>query len=374
MRIAINCRSFLLKHYAGIGRYASNLVKSLSELDHENEYLLYVKKGLFDFKRQVPSVNAPNFHVKVDNFNQGLNKTLGKVDIYHSPSPDYLNIESAKIIVTVHDLVYKTFPQGHTSATAIETEKHMQEIVKKASKIICCSKSTLLDLHKYFDIDKNKSCIVYQGVDKNEFFPAKGKELEMAQNVVALKGVDGPFILFVGTIEPRKNIDNIIYAYSLLKSKRKFSGKLVCIGVKGWKSEGTFELIKRLGLSSDVFFLGYVTNRELRYFYSLAEVFVFPSFYEGFGFPILEAFSCGAAVVTSNVSSCPEIAQDAALTVGPQRFEEIAEAIERVITDKNFKHDLQQRAIKRSHDFSFAKTAEETLKVYREVYQLGGVA
>lgn len=366
MRIAINCRSFLLRQYAGIGRYAHNLVKYLSEIDSQNEYYLYAKKGIFDFKRQIPQIKAENFIVKTDNFNHGLNKVLGKVDVYHSPSPDSLGIDDAKIVVTIHDFVYKAYPKGHTQSTLDATEQQMQEIVKKASKIICVSQSTRNDLHKYFSIDPSKTCVVYHGVGKNDFFQAKGKEQEMAKSVVESKGIKEPYILFVGTIEPRKNLENILYAFSTLKSKKRFAGKLVCIGAAGWMSEGIADTIGRLGLKNDVVFLGFVTNHELRYFYNLAEVFVFPSFYEGFGFPIVEAFSCGAAVVTSNVSSCPEIAQDAALIVNPQQFEEIANAVERILVDQHLKHELQQKAMKRAGDFSFLNTARETLRVYQE--------
>src|SRR3989338_3798947 len=142
MRIAINCRSFLLRRYAGIGRYAHNLVQTLSEIDKENEYYLYLKKGLFDAKRRIPKIPSKNIFVKRDMFNRGLTKTLGAVDIYHSPSPDFLDIDNAKIVVTVHDLIYKTYAQGHTPETVETTERQMQEIIRKASKIICCSKST----------------------------------------------------------------------------------------------------------------------------------------------------------------------------------------------------------------------------------------
>ncbi len=369
MRIAINCRSFLLRQYAGIGRYASNLVKHLSEIDSKNEYYLYAKKGIFDFRRQFPRIRAKNFIVKSDYFNSGLNKTLGPTEVYHSPSPDLLEIDNTKIVVTIHDLVYKAFPQGHTQSTLEMTEKQMQGIIKKATRMICVSQSTRNDLHKFFSIDKSKTSVVYHGVDKNEFFPLRDGEYETALSLVRSKGVEGPYLLSVGTIEPRKNLENILFAFSLLKSKKKFNGVLVCIGAEGWMTDRLGETIKQLNLAKDVVFLGYVTNRELRYFYNLAEAFVFPSFYEGFGFPILEAFHCKAAVVTSNVSSCPEIAGDAALIVNPQKFEEIAAAIERFLVDKNFKSQMQQRAIKRAGDFSFLNMAKETLKVYEAAFQ-----
>ncbi len=368
MNIGINCRSFLRKQYAGIGRYAYNLVKSLSEIDQENIYSLYAKKGLFDFKRNLPRFSSSNFHRKIDWFSQGIGKILKDVDLYHSPSPDMLPSTNAKIIVSVHDLIYRTYPQGHTPETVAETEKHFQDIVQKASKIICCSENTRSDLHKFFSIQENKTCVIYQGVDKNKFCVLNSQDLHEADSLIKAKGVTGPFILFVGTIEPRKNLENLIYAFSLLKRKNKFSGKLVIVGMRGWMSEGLSDLIKKEGLLNDIQILGYLTDEELCVLHNKTEVFVFPSFYEGFGFPILEAFTCGAVVVTSNTSSCAEVAQDAAIQVNPYDFKSIADGIERSLEDEKLRNDLRQKGISRAKNFSFAQTAQKTLALYKEVF------
>lgn len=367
MRIAINCRSFLKKNYTGIGRYAHNLVTHLSEIDRENEYCLYVQKRFFDPQRRVPRIPAKNFSVKLDWFNRGPGKTLGKVDVYHSPSPDFIHVPGAKIIVTVHDLIYKTYPQGHTPQTCATTDQQLHAIVKQADRIICCSQSTGNDLKKFFDVDEQRIRLIYQGVDKSVFYPLNDEERKGAHSVLQKQGIDQPFLLFVGTIEPRKNLLNVLAACAILKEKKKFDGKLVVAGMKGWLSEGLKEVIGNLKLEEDIIFLGYVTDEELRCLYNLAEVFVFPSFYEGFGFPIVEALSCSAAVVTSNVSSCPEIAGDAALTVEPDNPEDIAGAIGRILQDNAFKVGLQQKAIERAKHFSFRRTAQQTLKVYEEV-------
>ncbi len=371
MRIAINCRSFLNRNYTGIGRYALNLVQSLGEIDPENEYWLYAQKKYFDFKRQIPRVTAKNFLVKVDWLGKGIDKTLQEADVYHSPSPDFINIHHAKIVVTVHDLVYKKYPQGHTPQTCETTDQQLVRIVEQAAKIICCSKNTLNDLCEYFPAAKDKGCLVYQGVDKNIFFPLTQQDLSTANQVLKRKGVHGPFILFVGTIEPRKNLQNLLLAFSELKNKKKFSGQLVVVGMKGWMIEGLEQVIEKFNLKDDVIFPGYVTDKELRYFYNLTEVFVFPSFYEGFGFPIVEALSCGAAVVTSNVSSCPEIARDAALTVDPYNPNAIAQTIIQVMEDRDLRESLRMKALTRASEFSFLRNAQETLAVYKEVYERG---
>lgn len=368
MKIAINCRSFLKDHYTGIGRYAYNLVKFLSEIDSENEYYLYVPKGIFDRKRKAPRFDAPNFHVQLDYLNRGPDKILREVDIYHSPSPYSLEMAGAKIIVTVHDLIYLTYPQGHTQQTIDETHKQFPQILEKAEKVICVSKSTMADLRRHFDMHPSKMRLVYQGIDRNVFYPLEPPEKNKAREVVRSKGVNGPFLLFVGTIEPRKNLAGLADAFSILKDKKIFSGKLVVIGMKGWIEGPVFDLIEQRKLKDDIIFLGYLSSQELCYFYNLAEVFVFPSFYEGFGFPIVEALSCGTPVVTSNKSSCPEVADQAALLVDPHNPPEISEAIERILKDTALQKTLRQKGFHRALDFSFVNTAKNTLRVYQEVY------
>ena len=371
MDIAINCRSFLNKNYTGIGRYTYHLLKSLSEIDNQNSYLLYARKGIFNHNRKITNFGAKNFFLRIDRFHKGLEKTVGKIDIYHSPSPDTVNINhGVKIVVTVHDLIFKTFPQGHTQKTIEETEKQFENFINKASKIICCSKSTMHDLQKYFHVKDEKVSLVYQGVDKNVFYIIGKEEERQAEHTLRSKGIRDPFILFVGTIEPRKNLENLLYAFEKIKAKQMFNGKLVVIGMQGWMSEGIEGLIRKLELEDDVLFLGYLPDEELRYFYNKAEVFIFPSFYEGFGFPIVEAFSCGTPVITSNISSCPEVAQDAALMVDPHNFEDIAQAIARIVHDPKLKRELREKGLKRAGDFSFHNTARKTLEVYRDVYKL----
>lgn len=369
MRIAINCRSFLNKNYTGIGRYTSQLIQSLGEIDQENQYFLYTPKRFFSSRKRLPRVPARNFFLKIDRFSRGVEKTVGSMDLYHSPSPEtWPQMNGTKVIVTVHDLIFKTYPQGHTASTIAFAQDQFQSIVEKAAKIICCSKSTLDDLNRYFKVEAKKTVLIYQGVNQNDFYQIDEKEGKLAEQMIHSKGIDGPFILFVGTIEPRKNLRNLLAAFSLLKNKKIFIGKLVLIGMQGWLSDDLAGFVDELGIKEDVAFTGFLSNQELRHFYNKAMAFVFPSFYEGFGFPIVEAFSCGAPVVTSNVSSCPEVASDAALKVDPNSPEEIAQAVGRVLEDSSLRNELREKGLKRAAQFTFSNTARQTLKVYEEVY------
>lgn len=370
MRVVINCRSFLKKHYTGIGRYTYHLVKSLSDLDQDNEYQLYARKGLFSFNKKLPNFQAKNFIPRIDRFNRGPAKTVKDADIYHFPSPGPLDAPAnAKIIVTVHDVIFKAYPAGHTQQTIEAGQGQFEQIKEKASKIICCSKSTADDLKEYFKIPDEKIALVYQGVDKNIFYRLKKEDEWLADKVLNEKKVKTPFILFVGTIEPRKNLINLIHAFHKLRIEGKFLGSLVVAGMKGWMLDDIGALVKKLELTKHIIFSGFLTDRELCLFYNKAEVFAFPSFYEGFGFPIIEAFCCGTPVVTSNVSSCPEIAGDAAVTVNPNSPGDIAGAINRIIGDDALKDLLRSKGQKRAGDFDFRTTAQKTLEVYKEVYE-----
>lgn len=367
MKIAIDIRSTLKKTRTGVGQYTYNLVKNLAGLDREDEFLLYSKIKLFSRDKKLPDIKGKNIVHKTDRFNAGLDRSLGKVDIFHTPSQDMLNINGTKIVVTVHDLIFKMFDYGHSQDTIAIAERQILDTIAKADKIICYSKSTISDLQRLYSVPDKKIELVYVGVDRDNFYPMSEQEIQEAKNIVSDFGVGEDFILFVGTIEPRKNIGNLILAFDRLKSKNGIPHKLVIIGMKGWMYEKIFRLYDESRYKKDIIFLDYQPNNILKNFYNLADVFVYPSFYEGFGFPILEAFSCGRAVVTSNVSSCKEIGEEAALLVEPNNVDELANAISKILGDSQLKETLQRKGLEKSKSFSWQETARKTLAVYKEV-------
>ncbi|HLF17956.1 MAG TPA: glycosyltransferase family 1 protein [Candidatus Omnitrophota bacterium] len=369
MRIAIHCRSFMNKQFTGIGRYASSLARALEEIDQHNEYLLYAPKGLFHTKRSVPSAKARNFTVKVDWLGRGLSKMMGATDIVHLPSPDICDVKDVKLVVTIHDLVYKAFPQGHTEETLKLTDEQMRFLLPRASKFICCSQNTAKDLMRFFQVESARISVVYPGINKDIFYQMGEEEKPQARHALKALGVEGPFILFVGTIEGRKNLKNLLKGFALLKQRGNYSGKLVVCGMAGWKNEDLSRTIDELNLRNELLLPGFLKDEELRYLYNSADCFVFPSFYEGFGYPIVEAFSCGCPVVTSNAASCPEVGGDAAVTVDPQNPEEIATAIRPLLEDSALRMKLIERGLQRAEGFDYLKTARNTLKVYEEVYE-----
>ncbi len=366
MRISINCRSILLTQRTGIGRYTYHLIDSLGQIDPANEYILHTPKRLFSFKRRLPDFSKyKNLKRYIDYFKGGV----GKCDIYHYPCPDEIGRYAGKLIFTIHDLIYKTNPQGHTSQTIDLSEKYMQAIASKADGFICVSDNTRRDLQTFFKIPPEKTRVIYNGVDHGIFYPISAQERHSAAGELGLLGIDQPYILYVGTIEPRKNLAGLLESFALLKRKNAFQGKLVVAGMKGWMVENIGDLIKRLGIEQDVVFTGFISDAQLRLLYNMTELFVFPSFYEGFGFPLIEAFCCGAAVVTSNTSSCAEIAGEAALAVDPKDAVSMSETMARVLDDQALKVSLKQAGLKRAQGFSFENMAQETLSFYKEVHE-----
>ena len=201
MRVAIDCRSFLKKQYTGIGRYAYHLVKSLGDIDRDNEYHLYARKGLFCFKRKLPLFPSKNLLARVDRFNRGPAKFLKDIDIVHYPSPSPLEVPgNAKIVVTVHDLIFKSYPSGHTRETVQTGENQFRDIRQRAAKIICCSESTKNDLKKYYDIPDSRIATVHQGVDKAMFYRTPPSGESAVGRVLQKYGLKPPYILSVGTI------------------------------------------------------------------------------------------------------------------------------------------------------------------------------
>lgn len=370
MRIGINGRSIAKRQLTGIGRYTAALIRGVSLYGPAHQYVLYLKKRSWNHHLSALPVRTRNVSVKYDWFKRGVARMLGAVDLYHAPSFEDLPDVTCPIVVTIQDLVYKAFPDSHTPETLRTTERQMAAILRRASTIICPSQHTAGDLQRFLSVTRERVCCVYPAVDAQRFYRIPGPECGRAISWLRRRGIRRPFVLFVGTIEPRKNLANILRAFAHLRAARRFPGPLVVAGMEGWQTEGVRELVASLHLREQVAFLGYVSDDELRWLYNLTEVLAFPSLYEGFGFPLIEGFSCGAAVVTSNLSSCPEVAQEAAVVVDPRSPEAIGQGIGAIIEDNALRAALQAKALARAAEFTLERMAEQTLAVYEKACQL----
>jgi glycosyltransferase involved in cell wall biosynthesis len=267
-------------------------------------------------------------------------------------------------VVTVHDLSFLRFPQAFRRTNRVYLSTLTRISTRSATRVIAGSESTRRDVIELCRVPPERVVTVPYGVSE-AFAPASAAE---AAEFRRRKGLPDQFILFLGTLEPRKNITRLIEAYAALRAREGADSapKLVIAGGKGWFYENLFSRVTDLGLSDAVIFPGYVPGEELAWWYRSASMFVFPSLFEGFGLPVLEALACGTPTITSNVSSLPEVAGDAALLVDPHDTEALAAAMTRLLREPELRARLSQAGIGQAMQFPWSRTAAETVAVYRE--------
>ena len=292
-------------------------------------------------------------------------------DIYHLPYavvPARRKSRHTRLVVTVHDLAYLRFP------ATISDPAHLQLLTlalprqcAEADRVIADSQSTKADLVELLGIPASKISVILLG---NDVVPPAPEEFERPEVVEFWKGVPERYLLFVGTAEPRKNLQLLLRACALIKDQLAAGKVKLCLtGAGGWKQEATESLIAQLQLEPFIVRLGYVPRAMLPLLYARSEAFVFPSLYEGFGFPVLEAMACGAPVITTNVSSLPEVGGDAALYCDPGDAEALAQHISSVLADRALAAALAEAGYRQAARFTWRQTALETLGVYRTALQ-----
>ncbi|MBA7496025.1 D-inositol 3-phosphate glycosyltransferase [subsurface metagenome] len=278
----------------------------------------------------------------------------------------YGNFLKVPYIITVHDLIryfdlkgYGTFIYRPSIRDRFYFNLDYKGI-KKATRIIAVSQATKNDLMHYLDIPDERISVIYEGVDRKIFQP------------ISRRIYEEPYILFVGTEHPRKNFTGLVKAFSRLKREPRFKDlKLMKVGRAGGQEADfrgqTMEVVGALGLVGEVIFTEFISGRELPAYYSGAEVFVLPSFYEGFGFPPLEAMACGCPVITSNTSSLPEVVGEAGIMVNPYDTDSLAQAMRQVLTDVKLRDDMVRKGLEQAKRFSWEKAVRQTLEVYNKV-------
>lgn len=365
MRIGINAR-YLQRQITGIERYILELIQHLEKIDTKSEYVLFFNKHKnlpkLLHNRNVTYYVSPRssktrfWRILWEQFFLAFELKKNNIDVFHGPAFVLPLIKPCKYVVTVHDLSHITHPQGYTFLNRLYLHLFMRRSLKLADVVIADSYATKNDLLKFFSLPQEKIRVIYLGYTPPLQTVSKPKYFTMRD----------PFILCVGSLIPRKNIERCIDAYHQLH-KKGLKHKLVIIGKMGWLYQPILEKIAALKLKKDVLLQDYVEEHDLGYFYKNAEVLLFPSLYEGFGLPILEAMSSGCPVITSNISSMPEVAGAAALYVNPVNTSEIVQALEQIMHDKNLRETLINKGYEQVKKFSWQKTAEETLKVYKEL-------
>ncbi|MGM0367981.1 MAG: glycosyltransferase family 4 protein [Actinomycetota bacterium] len=369
----------------GIGIYSANLLKNLLKVDKKNSYTAYSyfyecfpkkfkdKKIISEFRQyskkvQFPQLHSPASFLKKRWENSSIKnkeKMLGNPDIVHSTAfmvPEFFN---ARLVVTMHDLSFLVFPQYHTRENFNLVLRNLIYLNSRPGMVICVSEQTKRDTMKYFHVPGEKLKVIYHGVDKSF---KKDISKDEINRVLKKYNINSSYLLCVSSIEPRKNFERIIEAFSQIIKTGKYKAlKLICVGGKGWKNTAIYKKVKEKNMEEKVRFLGFIEEGDLIPIYKGAKLFLYPSLYEGFGLPVLEAMAARVPVITSNVSSLPEVAGDAAVMVNPYEEKEIYDAIAGLLENENRIKDLIARGTDNIKRFSWEKTARQTLKVYETI-------
>jgi len=369
----------------GIGVYTRNLVEKLGLIDINHRYVI--------FKNDTVKLNTanPNFTVLsyklperlklkkilLENLHLPNVAKRENIDLFHFTSFIVPYVYSGNFVLTINDLAFLKYPHIIGKSRLCYYKMFLKNAVKKSRFIITISEATRNDVLEYYKYPEERINTVYLGIG-NEFL--KGSEVKDGEektvvssgsskagdrnNILQKYGIKERFILFVGTLEPRKNILNLIKAFNRVKDK---DVQLLICGKKGWMYDDIYRELSRHSLRGRVVTVNTVSNEELAELYKKAELFILPSLYEGFGLPVLEAMAAGTPVITSDVSSLPEVAGDAALYVDPHDDEDIADKISIVLDDEHLKSGMVKKGYEQIKNFSWEKCAKETLRVYREV-------
>ncbi len=369
MRIGLDARILHYSH-AGIARYVRGLVRGLDRLTEESTeeiLLLHSRKDpqppYYGTRFPRRTLWTPSHH-RLEQWFLPLELLPLGLDLLHSPDfipPLRRNFRS---VITVHDLAFLRDPAILTA----ESSRYYGQVGRaahSADRIIVPSKATRRDSVELLGVSPEKVTVIPEAPDP-VFRPWEGDAAALSDEMSQL-GVDGPFLLFVGTLEPRKNLPLLLRAYRRLIDEAAAQIRLVIAGRPGWLYQEVFDLTAQLKLTDEVLFLGHVPSQDLRLLYCAAQVYVHPAFYEGFGLPPLEAMACGTPVVAAATSSLPEVVGDAAILVDPTDTEAWTAAIHRVLVEPELRVDLKKRGLARAQRFSWEETARRTLAVYRTV-------
>jgi glycosyltransferase involved in cell wall biosynthesis len=371
MRIAIDGRK--LRDY-GIGTYVRNLLRQLGRQDTTNEYVVFCREHDCDAIEEL----GPRFRAiteTADTYSIAEQFTLpaalrrAGAELFHAPHYVLPPLTPCRSVVTIHDCIHLRFPQYLPSKLGYAYARtQMWTATHRAARVITVSEASKRDILRYFRVPESRIDVIYNAIDDRFWLEPAADEIARVRERYRLTD---PFALYAGNIKPHKNLERLIEAFHLLRQNNAdlSNVQLLIIGDEISKYATLRRAVHRHKLHKHVRFFGFVPDQTLAALYRLADVFVFPSLYEGFGLPPLEAMASGTPVIASNVSSLPEVVGDAALMIDPYEPQAIAEAMERVLTDSALRADLRTRGLARAREFSWERSIKRVREIYDEVTQ-----
>lgn len=375
MKIAINC-AFFQPRGGGIKEYIQNLVENLSQVDNRNEYVLYVLEDYEEYARE--HLNC-KFRIKPIPF-KGKNllnviyrsvferyfwrneEMRERWDVFHSPFFHGPKLRKTPLVLTVHDMRFFRFPSTYTFLRYQFLKRAVKDSIRRATHIISISQFTKDEIIEAYKTPQDKITVIHEAINRTHFSEQTISDDQDKDIVNRLS--KGKFLLTVGHLEPRKNYNRLITAFEEVREKYDQELFLVIVGKKGHDYDETLRLIEA---NSHVLYLNFVSQPLLNWLYKNTDLFVFPSFYEGFGFPPLEAASHGTISAVSNLSSIPEICGDSAVYFDPMDVKDIAKQMYCSLSDSELRTDLEKRLEKQLGKFSWRKNAERTIEIYNSV-------
>lgn len=373
MHIGIDAHA-IGRQQGGNETYIRGLIRALAEIDGRNRYSIYLADA------EAAAEWRDGFCQQFSNFNVRLlppPTPLVKVpliltyDLRRHPV-DVLHVQytappfcPAPVVATIHDLAFEHMPETFTRRGSLQLKLTVRRTARRAAKIATVSEYSRQDILRTYKLPPEKITVTYNGIESH--FTEQTESEAETKDVRQRFGIEGDFLLAVGSLQPRKNLVRLIRVYSQLRSENPdFAPQLVIVGRKLWLADEIFAEIRQQRWADDVILTGYVPDQDLPKLYRAATAFVYPSLFEGFGLPPLEAMACGTPVLTSNVSSLPEVTGEAALLIDPKNESELAAALLRITDDHNLRAQLRRRGIEQAKKFTWRTAAETTLQLYLE--------
>lgn len=384
MVIGVDLRPINTGEKSGVEEYTINLLSHLFFIDKKNQYKLFLNSfsaPKLNFKKLelLPNVKLYFFSYPNKILNSAFvflkypraDEMLKGIDLFFSPNLIFTNLSpQCKQIVTFHDLSFERHPEFFSWKRRLWHQFVLpRSAAQRAAGIIAVSSSTRFDLEKLYKIPRRKIRVIHSGILKR--FKPRSRNHPFVVSVRQKYNLPPHFILYLGTLEPRKNLEGLILAFNEFKRRYKTQYKLVIAGRPGWMYRNVYKLAGKSPFSRDIMFIGFISVQHKPYLYNLADLFVYPSFYEGFGFPPLEAMASGVPVLSSNISSLPEVIGEAGILIDPYNVNEISEGIKFVLFNSRLKDRLIKKGITRAAEFSWSECARATLSFFEEVSPVG---